>query len=478
MREHTTHLQQQALLAGIRSSDARARRRSTEIVLEIWREYDPIRSFLERINPLLDEYSELNRFYFPIESQQVLCVYSTAEHPQPIPVEFRGFLADTRRHARELYNQIRDKRFHSFSHPPLDIRGGVGDDLSDNESSGDNPPIINLILATLGGHLPRPYPKGAESLIICCSVEEALKDAVSRLRALAGVLILFGDKQSFPQTSHPKLADEVMKEFGEYLYAAGRHAAFHDLDFFLTSLTSQDERIQDNTMRALGLFAHMIVHRFRNLRQVASSIAEEFSTAEDVASNPHGYWKRVRDMQSQIDKGQRLENQLSYLGERPEKIQQTVDEVHDIFRFVFERAKAHFGNSMYLTVDIPEEFNRQSILIPVPGVLEEVFNNHIENIIEEFRRSDLEDQRVTLRVNSEAGNICFDLIHYGSTLPPDVLEDLQRVVRVRHPRGSGLGMFLSAMIMRHIGGDQVVNSPVSGSSKGVCVTLKFPRVTG
>jgi len=36
-------------------------------------------------------------------------------------------------------------------------------------------------------------------------------------------------------------------------------------------------------------------------------------------------------------------------------------------------------------------------------------------------------------------------------------------------------MFLSAMIMRHVGGDQEVNSPVPGNDIGVCITFKFPR---
>ena len=88
---------------------------------------------------------------------------------------------------------------------------------------------------------------------------------------------------------------------------------------------------------------------------------------------------------------------------------------------------------------------------------------------------DVENKKLSLQSHTQEKLFCLDLINYGPAIAPDVLEDLQRLVRVSRPGGSGLGMFLSAMSMRHLGGDQVVNSPLPGKDRGVCITFKFPR---
>ena len=104
-----------------------------------------------------------------------------------------------------------------------------------------------------------------------------------------------------------------------------------------------------------------------------------------------------------------------------------------------------------------------------------LFYNHLENMFRAVDHPDEENKRLFLQTRTEEKHLCLDLINYGPVVAPDVLEDLQRLVRVNRPSGSGLGMFLSAMIMRHVGGDQEVNSPVPGKDIGVCITFKFPR---
>lgn len=94
---------QQALRAGIQRSDARARQYSEEIVLGVMRQYDLILGFLQQIKPTLAEYPELNMFYYPVESKQLLCVYRTADLPQPVPLEFRSYLLNTRLKAKDLF---------------------------------------------------------------------------------------------------------------------------------------------------------------------------------------------------------------------------------------------------------------------------------------------------------------------------------------------------------------------------------------
>src|SRR5439155_6857914 len=171
--------------------------------------------------------------------------------------------------------------------------------------------VREIIFATLGGHLPYTYPKAATSLVICCPIPEKLATVSKRLRDLSGLLILFGDEQYFSQSSHSSLVKTVSKEFNRYIEETGQYA-IRELDFFLSSLISQDERIQDNQNRALGIIAHMVVHRFRNFRQVAEFIVQEYPTAQEVSKDPDHYEEKIQAMKTQLNRAWRLERQIQY----------------------------------------------------------------------------------------------------------------------------------------------------------------------
>jgi hypothetical protein len=241
MQEQLSH-KQQILGAGIRMSDAR-RRRSEEDSPGLVLQYELILGFLQKIGPVLAEYSELHMFYFPVKSEQLLCVYRIANMPEPLPVELRPYLITTLANARQLFTETLDERSLSSYHKPLE-------DLTYQHETRQQEMVINIILATLGGHLPYTHPKAATSLVICCPIPDKIAAASKRLRDLSGLLILFGDEQNFSQSSHSSLVKTVNKEFNRYIEETGQYA-IRELDFFLSSLISQDERIQDNQNRAL-----------------------------------------------------------------------------------------------------------------------------------------------------------------------------------------------------------------------------------
>src|SRR5438067_6630315 len=259
-------------------SDAR-RRRAEEDSPGLVLQYDLILGFLQKIGPALAEYPELHMFYFPVSSEQLLCVYCTADMQEPLPVELRPYLITTLAKARQLFNETLDARFLSSYHLPLE-------NLEYQNDTSQQKMVLEIIFATLGGRLPYTHPKAATSLVICCPIPDKLATASQRLRDLSGLLILFGDEQNFSQSSHSSLVKTVSKEFNRYLEDTGQYA-IRGLDFFLSSLISQDERIQDNQNRALGLIAHMVVHRFRNFRQVAEFIVQEYPTAQQLIRHQH-----------------------------------------------------------------------------------------------------------------------------------------------------------------------------------------------
>jgi signal transduction histidine kinase len=465
MQEQLSH-KQRALRAGIRMSDARRKQDLEEDTSGLVLQYELILGFLQRIGPALAEYPDLNVFYFPIKSEQLLCVYRLADMPEPLPVELRPYLIITLAKARQLFNETLDAHFLSSYHQPLEH-------LQYQYATNQQKMIIEIIFSTLGGQVPLTHPKAATSLMICCPIPDKLASASTRLRDLSGLLILFGDEQNFAQSNHSALLKKVSKEFNRYLEDTGQYA-IRGLDFFLSSLISQDERIQDNQNRALGLIAQLVVHRFRNFRQVAEFIVQEYPTAQEVIKDPVHYEEKMQAMNTQLNKARRLEKQLQFVVRAPEKMSITIGELVDIVEYVFNEMKEQTRSSIVLEVDIPDSYRQEQVLYP-QSVIEEVFNIHLENTFRAIDHADEENKKVLLRSHDEERYLCLDLINYGPAPAPDILEDLQRLVRVNRPSGSGLGTFLSAMIMRHVDGDLEVISPVPGMDIGVCITFTFPR---
>jgi signal transduction histidine kinase len=462
-------LWQQALRAGIQASEARARQRSVEMAMGVVRQYDLILGFLERITARLAVYSELYVFFFPVEAPQLLCVYQRVSQPQPVPVEFHFSRTIAREQVKKLFDQLQNERFRRYEHQPLTNHPR----LTDPGDSEFRKPILTLLLGALDGYLPRSYPRGATSLVVSCPVPPDIARASGRLRDLSGLLVIFDDRSSFPRDDTITLANSLRKEFDEYFSLVGRYAV-RELEFFLSSLMNQDERIQDNQNRALGFIAHLVAHRFRNLREVGEYVASTFSTADSVAQNPSGYQKYMDLMQRQLKRARSLERPLEYIGRPPSLEPILISDLLDVFQSIFDDATNDTYSSVTLEIeDCDEPLLNIYIEAAEKPILDEVFNNHIENMVRAISTPEVAKKVLTLRVTREINYICLHLINYGPPLTPDILEDLQRVVRVRRPTHSGLGMFLSAMIMRHAGGDQVVTSPLPDSSLGVCVSLKF-----
>ncbi len=466
MQEQLSH-KQQALRAGIGMSDARRKQRSEDDSSGLVLQYELILGFLQKIGPALAEYPGLHMFYFPVKSEQLLCVYRMTHMPEPLPVELRPYLITTLAKARQLFNETLDARFLSSYHLPLE-------NLEYQHDTSQKKMVLDIIFSTLGGHLPYTHPKAATSLVICCLIPDKLAVASKRLRDLSGLLILLGDEQNFSQSSHSSLVNTVSKEFNRYLGETGQYAAITDLNFFLSSLISQDERIQDNQNRALGIIAQMVVHRFRNFRQVGEFIVQEYPTAQEVIEDPEHYEEKIRAMKTQLNRAERLEKQLQYVRRAPDKMPTTLSELVDIVEYVFNNMKKQMKSAIELEIDIPESSRTELVLSP-QAIIEEVFYNHLENMFSKIDHPDVENKKISLHSHTQEKLLCLDLINYGPVISPDVLEDLQRLVRVKRPSGSGFGTFLSAMVMLHVGGELEVISPIPGKDIGVCITFKFPR---
>src|SRR5438445_41203 len=174
MQEQLSH-KQQALHAGIRMSDARRKRRSEEDSPGLVLQYDLILGFLQKIGPALAEYPELNMFYFPVKSEQLLCVYRLADMSEPFPVELRPYLITTLANARQLFKETLDARFLSSYYLPLE-------NLEYQHNTSQQKMVLEIIFSILGGQLPHMHPKAATSLVICCPISDKLTTVSKRLR--------------------------------------------------------------------------------------------------------------------------------------------------------------------------------------------------------------------------------------------------------------------------------------------------------
>src|SRR5438067_6253469 len=151
MQEQLSH-KQRALRAGIRMSDARRKQDLEEDTSGLVLQYELILGFLQRIGPALAEYPDLHMFYFPIKSERLLCVYHTADMPEPLPVELRPYLIITLANARQLFNETLDARSLSSYHLPLE-------NFEYQHGTRQQDMVLDIIFATLGGHLPYTHPK-------------------------------------------------------------------------------------------------------------------------------------------------------------------------------------------------------------------------------------------------------------------------------------------------------------------------------
>ncbi|MEI7845115.1 MAG: hypothetical protein WCK35_04840 [Chloroflexota bacterium] len=456
--------EQKSLIAGFRTLEARASQRSAEIAYGS----DLILGFIQRVKLKLD--FDCSLFYFPSESDQIACVYQTIDQNRPTPLEYKGDLKATRRKVITLLEGIQDTVCSPQIHPGLNRWGNnIQNDLSYQS------PVINLVLDVLGGYLPGSYPQGAISLTIDCSIPEELKSSTSRLKELTGFLLLLTDKNSLQENKAVGLGIGIHQDFDEYVETIGRHTAVHDLEFFISSLLHQDERVQDDTNRALGLITHLIAHRMKNLRQAAMLIVQFFPTEKDVNASPEKYRTNIKMLSSQMEKAEQIEKQLEFLSNRPAKDKRSIPDLVDILRSRCDKCLTGNDSPIQLDLDIPVEL--ENVFIWAPALLPEVFNNHFENFNRVFDNLELKDKRLLVHIYTEAQFVCIDIIHYGPPIPSQTLEDMQRVVRVRKPIGAGMGMFLSGMILRHVGGSQEVTSPLIGSDHGACVKLSFPIAT-
>src|SRR5258708_4366100 len=111
---------QQALRAGIQMSDARRKRHSEEDSPGLVLQYELILGFLQKIGPALAEYPGLQIFYFPVKSEQLLCVYRTPDMLEPLPVDLPPYLIIPLAKAPHLFNKTLNTRFLSSYPPPLE----------------------------------------------------------------------------------------------------------------------------------------------------------------------------------------------------------------------------------------------------------------------------------------------------------------------------------------------------------------------
>src|SRR3989441_10047780 len=166
MQEQLSH-KQQALRAGIRMSDARRKQHLEEDSSGLVLQYDLILGFLQKMGPALAEYPGLHMFYFPVKSEQLLCVYRLADMAEPLPVELRPYLIITLAKARQLFNETLDARFLSSYHPPLE-------NLNYNYTTSHQNMVLEIISATLASQLPFKHKMPATSLVIGCLISDNL----------------------------------------------------------------------------------------------------------------------------------------------------------------------------------------------------------------------------------------------------------------------------------------------------------------
>lgn len=446
----------------IEQSERRARRLYAQDAISTLQRYGLLISFLRQVS---HELTRIRRFgpqyviaFFPSKSEQPYCIYAAGGSELKVletTAEPRG--------AKDIVRRLSQPgTTFPLLFQSLDLSVASDDQCSQFARLLVNslPVIVANEVSVLVSNLQVPKYLNSSSYVLS--------------QALEGLLFLISPPKRFSSRDAHDLSAFFSKELETFLDNLRKYAAYEP-DYLVSSLLDHDRAIQETALARVGAAMYMLQHRFRNLRQTAEFVSTYFPTYQDVLVHPEMYEGRINDMLVQMEETRWLENILRRLGERPEIILQSVSDTKDVFKSLFHKMVRIRDISATLEeVEVDPSLLPCHIVLPPHELVGEVFHIHLDNAMREIPKPETTDKRLVLQVYESGEWICFELTNYGPSVPPDVLEDLERVVQMRRPQRTGLGVFLSATILEQVGGEVRFKSPVL-DDKGTSVTLRFRK---
>ena len=466
-------------------SDKRTQQWHSHIALGPIQFYGFVSSLMQVLKKRLDSQgtSYSNYAFYPIHSKQIACVKSVngGQVLEPITNEFDSVLPVlSLRLIREVFNQpsASGKFYHvSQLHP------GEESDL-----------LVRIIRRTF----PTLSQTGIDSYAAHLVVPSSSPNPAAN--DLEGVL-LFLTTQPWTVEQATVFHDEVMQEYVKYVNRVWRYSWFDKAAVIGLAMSRESEienlaytLQQEAELKGIGLTASSLVHRFVNARINAQLLCDLLPTASLVAANPEIYQRNINALRVQLARAKRLERPLQGVisqlrnAQAAEKPSLAV-EYWPLYRLIqqfmkcfeeqirYERFLGYTGEIVLelgpLISHLPDRLAEARVL--VSELCDEVFHIHLDNSCREIERDLTDDKRLIVEVEELGEFISLDLINLGPPIPLEVKRDLESIVRVRRPHGTGLGVFLSSIIMQDIMRGRIVFESPYLENRGTKVSLLFHK---
>lgn len=276
----------------------------------------------------------------------------------------------------------------------------------------------------------------------------------------------------FAQDGSPKALMVIARDVTEQKQA---EAKLHQLNETLEQRVQDEvaknmaqERllIQQSRLAAMGEMIHNIAHHWRQPINALNLLLANIKDAYDYKELDDAYIEQAATT------GDRLIQQLSA----------TIDNFRDYFRsdqelspFKLEDAVATVLNILGPTLEnsrIKVVYSAAPSIV-VRGYLNELTQtiiNIVNNAKDVILDQNLPEGRITISAGSNGANAWLKIADNGGGIPPKVLQKIFDPYFTTKTQGTGLGLYMSKMLMRHMNGD----IRVANENGGAVFILELP----
>jgi signal transduction histidine kinase len=241
----------------------------------------------------------------------------------------------------------------------------------------------------------------------------------------------------------------------------------------------QQQSIHDVRTRAVGLVAHGVAHDFNN---ILSTISGRCQLLQRLSLDAETL-RHVQAIAAAANNGVSLVQRIGKLGiDGEEEIQKDTMDPVDICALVYEM-KSDFDAHIFLLNEKRLNNQRIQLCYNVPTTplwirgepieLKEVLSNLVNNSIDSMAHGG----RCDVRVIDENMMMCLQVQDQGTGIPQEYLNRIfEPYFTTKGERGTGLGLSVSAAILKRHDADVTVESQTSGVERGTLFTIRFPKM--
>lgn len=334
---------------------------------------------------------------------------------------------------------------------------------------------------TLRYMLHRILDQDVELLITDLICGELLADEQQDLQeviraVLTGYLMLAwpSSQSGFKTDRLTDLTARIRKTHRQYIESIRIALATDPIKLAVEAVNRQpvEEAIRlDSTL--IGI--RMALHRFSSLIDVAGVLVQEFPYSEAVVASKEFYQGYISSLKGSYERAKYLKQTISELSEARQVEFLAAGTLLESLRHAYDQL-CTAGRATGIELEVLPGEGLLSKQVVAPAVLiDELFALQLDNCITAINSSKEAEKVIQVELVEGADLLYVAITNFAEKIPWERLVALQHGQIIRGTKGFGWGMLLSKQILREVGGQIRIDSPVRGKL-GTRVTLGFRKV--